>query len=150
MSWFSKIFGQDQPKALAHAPQWREPKVIHHTGLISWNESEAHGFVAIVGESFYQETLRGLAELFALIQRDPPVFTAVLVPEVHNPHDPNAVAVMTEGHATIGYLARDMAKTYQKILLKQKPPVTCPARLTGIGKESFGVVLDFEKVRLLR
>lgn len=68
------------------------------------------------------------------------------VPEPENPHDPNAVAVKTERNATIGYLSRDVAKSYQKRLLAQPVVVTCPARLVGRGTPNIGVVLDFEPV----
>lgn len=51
-----------------------------------------------------------------------------LVPEPENPNDPNAVAVKTERNATIGYLSRDVAKSYQKRLLAQVVVVTCPAK----------------------
>lgn len=77
---------------------------------ISYSESRSgpHGFMNVVGESFHQETLRGLYNLFSsngdATER---VFTAILVPEPDNAHDSNAVAVMTEGGAKIGYLPRD-------------------------------------------
>jgi NAD(P)H-hydrate repair Nnr-like enzyme with NAD(P)H-hydrate dehydratase domain len=77
-----------------------------------------HGFVAVVGEASYQDALRSLSDAFELIGRDERTFTAKLVPEPANPYDPNAVAVMTELDATIGYLAREMAETFQKRLLR--------------------------------
>lgn len=104
--------------------------------------AEGRGLVAVVGESHYQETLKTL-------QR---AFIAKLVPEPTNPYDPNAVAVCTEGDAKIGYLSRDVAKSYQEILAKQSAPVTCPATLVGgeSDKSNLGVVLDFEQVRKLK
>ena len=98
-----------------------------------------HGFINVVGELSYQDTLRSL----------PRVFTVKLVPEPQNPYDSNAVAIMTEDERTIGYLARAVARSYQAKLLQQPRPVTCPAKLTGGegGKTHLGVVLDFEDVR---
>jgi hypothetical protein len=111
-----------------------------------------HGFVQVVGESHYQETLQQLSQLFATIGRTERVFTVKLVPEPDNPYDPNAVAVVTEGDAKVGYLSRDVAKSYQKHLLQQPSVVTCPAKLVGGqgSKRSIGVVLDFESVQPLK
>lgn len=103
------------------------------------------GCVDVVGESFYQDTLRSLDA----IEGDRP-FWVRLVPEQDNEHDPNAVAVVTEADACVGYLSRAVAKSYHKALLRQTLPVFCPAKLTGRGKSSLGVVLDFDQVRILK
>jgi HIRAN domain. len=108
-----------------------------------------HGFIAVVGESHYQDTLRGLSVLFETIERTERTFTASLVAEPSNPFDPNAVKVTTEDGTTIGYLAREMAATFQKRLLRQPTVVRCPAQLRGGSDgESIGVVLDFEDVHV--
>jgi hypothetical protein len=111
-----------------------------------------HGFVQVVGESQYQDTLQQLSALFATIGRAERNLVVKLVPEPDNPYDGNAVAVVTEGDATVGYLSRAVAKSYQKHLMRQPSVVTCPAKLTGgePGKPSIGVVLDFEEVRKLK
>jgi hypothetical protein len=57
---------------------------------------------------------------------------------------------MTEADTRVGYLSRAVAKSYQKTLLRQSAPVFCPAKLTGRGKRSIGVVLDFDQVRILK
>ncbi len=109
----------------------------------------SHGFVAVVGESHYQETLRSLSDLFEVIGRTERTFTVKLVPEPTSPFDPNSVVVMTEGGATVGHLAREMAKTYQKRLLRQPEVVLCPAQLRGgADGQNIGVVLDFEEVHV--
>jgi hypothetical protein len=47
------------------------------------------------------------------------------------------------------YLARDVAATFQKRLLRQADVVRCPAQLRGgADSQSIGVVLDFEEVHL--
>lgn len=103
-----------------------------------------HGFVAVVGESHYQDVLRALA---GRIGSDG-IFTVRLVPEPHNPHDANAVAICVHGDlAKVGYLARGVAKTYHGLLARCAEPVTCPARLAGADNAAIGVVLDFEAVR---
>lgn len=104
-----------------------------------------HGFVQVVGESHYQDALRTLV---AKLGSDG-IFTVRLVPEPNNPHDSNAVAVVISDQdgEKVGYLARQIAVTYQQRLLNQKSTVTCPARLTGAGFGAVGVVLDFEAVR---
>lgn len=122
---------------------------------ISYGKSRSgpHGFMNVGGESFYQETLRGLYNLFSA-NGDPTerVFTAILVPEPDNPHDSNAVAVMTEGGAKIGHLPRDVARINQKAIRTHGAPVRCEARLCG-GRDdmpAIGVVLDFAPVRELK
>jgi hypothetical protein len=109
----------------------------------------AHGFVAVVGESHYQEKLRALSDAFETLRRDERTFTATLKPEPANAFDTNAVAVTTDDGTTIGYLAREMAVTFQKRLLSQTGRVRCPAQLRGgADGESIGVVLDFDDVHV--
>jgi hypothetical protein len=103
------------------------------------------GSVDVVDESFYQDTLRALEAT----EGDRP-FRVRLVPEPDNPQDPNAVAVVTDANAIVGHLSRAVAKSYHQALLRQAAPVFCPAKLTGRGKPSIGVVLDFDQVRILR
>lgn len=104
-----------------------------------------HGFLNVVGESNYQATLRPLADRLG---RDG-VFEARLVPEPDNPYDGNAVAVcVNDGLAKVGYLNRDVARNYQERLAQHGVPVVCPARLTGVGLRTIGVVLDFEDARV--
>jgi HIRAN domain len=61
----------------------------------------------VVGESRYQDAL------WAIVggrRRDAVRYEteAVLEPEPHNPHDPNAIQVLVEGHL-VGYLSRENA-----------------------------------------
>jgi len=60
----------------------------------------------IVGESYRQDALQRL-------WRGPDfTYTANMVPEANNPHDPNAVRVEVEG-TQVGYLSRATAKAYR-------------------------------------
>jgi hypothetical protein len=71
--------------------------------------------------------------------------------EPTNPVDSNAVAVtLDDGTTILGYLARDMAETFQQRLLRRLPEIVrCPAQLRGGAEgQSIGVVLDFEEVHL--
>jgi hypothetical protein len=104
-----------------------------------------HGFLSVVGESFYQDALRRLAGGIA----SNGIFTARLVPEPTNPHDPNAVAVCAEGTdlERVGYLSRKVARQYQPRLIRHGLPVRCPAKLNSGSAGIIGVVLDFEEVR---
>jgi len=160
--FFGVLFGnktnENEPTA-APAKAWREAPVktistdVGH-GIVATMTYPTghHGFVQVVGESQYQETLQQLSTLFETIGRTERNFIVKLVPEPENPYDANAVAVLTEGDAKVGYLSRSVAKSYQKHLLQQQEVVTCPAKLTGgePGKPSIGVVLDFEQVRKLK
>jgi len=163
-NWFVKLFpgnAEPEPKPKTSEPgAWRRaPEETISTDLgdglmasMSYRTGH-HWFVNVVGESHCQPALRELDVLFQTIGLSERTFVAKLVPEPNNPYDSNAVAVVTEGDSRIGYLSREVAKSYQKHLLRQSAPVTCPAKLTGgalEGKQSIGVVLDFENVRYLK
>src|SRR5687767_12519780 len=82
-----------------------EPPPTSHIGAgIAMTRMGPHGFVRVVGESVHQDTLQA----FAAILNEGCVFTVMLVPEPTNQYDPAAVAVKTEGNATIGYLPREI------------------------------------------
>jgi hypothetical protein len=111
-----------------------------------------HQFMAVVGESKYQKTLQQISALFETIGRTDRALTVKLVPEPTNQYDAHAVKVTTEGDATVGYLSRDVAKSYHLFIAAAPQPVTCLAKLTGGAddKPSIGVVLNFEAIYALR
>src|SRR3954449_10463112 len=124
---FRVVFGQrqDTSQSCSHPstsqpPSWREAPTRTDTndlghGIVATltYQTGHHGFVQVVGESHYQDALRTLA---GRIGSDG-VFTARLVPEPDNPHDPRAVAVCVDGDlAKIGHLARDVAKVYHSLV----------------------------------
>jgi len=108
------------------------------------------GRLSVVGESHYQAALKIAVggrtpgdDLFSHIPA-----TAAMVPEPENPHDANAVRIdiVIDNHLlTVGYLARDVAPRYQRVLLGLRNRGilgTCPARITGGGKNRyFGIYL---------
>ncbi len=102
-------------------------------------------FVQVVGESHYQDVLRGLRARSGGEREQ----SVILSPEPENPHDPNAVAVKTFQNDTIGYLAREEACRHQPTLLelRRRGLVSfCSAKfLWGRGdKQNIGVWLDLE------
>src|SRR5512132_2873061 len=64
----------------------------------------------IVGEASYQNALWSICGGVEGDQIRHQI-VAVLVPEPHNPYDPNAIAVHIDGHV-VGYLAREVARQY--------------------------------------
>jgi HIRAN domain len=110
------------------------------------------GFVDLVGESKYQETLRSLSNSFETIGRAERTFAVKLVPEPDKPMDPHAVAVKTDGNATIGYLGKRHALQCQQLIRSQRDVVTCLARLKGGSptKPSIGVEIDFALIMKLQ
>jgi tetratricopeptide (TPR) repeat protein len=102
--------------------------------------------ISVVGESHYQENLRGLAG--GVRKPDQYIrFDALLVPEPDNPYDPNAVAVVSEEYGTLGHLSREDALRYQGVfqaLMRKSCLGETRASLIGgtRKKPSFGVVLD--------
>jgi HIRAN domain len=96
------------------------------------------------GESFRQHELRALDARIASDSRGRRTFMARLRPDPHNPHDPNAVAVVAaDNNDHLGHLPRELAIIYQSPLLTrggaEAPGMLCG----GIGrKTSLGVWLD--------
>lgn len=143
---------RSSPSLTSQPPRWREAPTrtlsddLGNGVVATMTYSTGHhGFVSVVGESHYQDVLRALVSRIG----SDGVFTARLVPEPHNPHDAEAVAVCVDGDlAKVGYLARGVAKTYHSPLARRAEPATCPARLTGVDNVTIGVVLDFEEVRV--
>lgn len=104
------------------------------------------GKQSVVGESNYQPALKAAAD-GRVIERgdfDAAVHAeALLVPELHNPYDHNAVRVEIDGHK-VGYLPREDAADYRPVLDRvwwDGALGTCPARIMGGGKRPYGVFL---------
>jgi hypothetical protein len=102
---------------------------------------------AIVGESNYQPMLRRIAKQ----SRN---FRALLIPEPHNPYDPNAIAVWAEGGGPIGYLSRENALEYREVfafLTERQHVGVCRAKLIGgtPGKRTYGVLIDLRETESL-
>ncbi len=104
----------------------------------------ADGRVSVVGESNYQPAIRAAAnERTTTDLADAIHCTAAVMPEPTNPWDPNAVRIDVGGQ-TVGYLAREVAATYQPALLelqRQAQVGWCPARIMGGGERTYGVFL---------
>jgi HIRAN domain len=156
VNWFSRLFGKRSEPSPAPAPQsgqaqWRSNIIsqseiqIAGVTVTATIEGPGRGFVAVVGESHYQEALRAAKATQPLV--DEPVVRASLVPEPTNPYDANAVAVHIEPFGTVGYLRRELAKTYSQAL-QQVGSAHCPAKLYGgtPDKPSIGVVLDATEI----
>ena len=98
----------------------------------------------VVGESFRQRELLALDARIGSDSRGRRTFMARLRPDPHNPHDPNAIAVVAaDNNDHLGHLPRELAIIYQPPLLTrggaEAPAVLCG----GIGrKTSLGVWLD--------
>jgi hypothetical protein len=98
----------------------------------------------VVGESFRQHELCALGARIGSDSRGRRTFMARLRPDPHNPHDPNAVAVVAaDNNDHLGHLPRELAVIYQLPLLTRggadAPAILCG----GIGrKASLGVWLD--------
>lgn len=71
----------------------------------------------VVGEAYRTDGIRTLFPSRRLSGGYDLDVTARLVPEPHNPHDPNAVAVVVQ-RVLVGYLARDEAAKYQRLLIE--------------------------------
>lgn len=109
--------------------------------------------IPVVGESFCQDELVRLRDAFDALGRDGRGFVATLRPEPDNPHDANAVLVLLDPNGQkLGYLPRDVAHDFSKLVASLEPPVQCGARLVGGTTENplIGVVLNFTNLKKLR
>jgi hypothetical protein len=107
-----------------------------------------HRDVRIVGTSHRQDVLQKIAGN-ALGRGEHVAFTALIVPEPENPHDPNAIAVVAQGLGPIGYFGRRDAVRYRALaqeLIRREAVGVCEAFLTGgwDDEASIGVKLEIE------
>lgn len=118
MGFFSNLFGGSRPSA-------RKLPLINLPGAETYS-------VDIVGESHYQSELEqicgGRTE-----EGHKLVVEVYLVPEDDNPHDDQAVRVYVRDK-TVGYLSREVARSYRKRLAEAGypgSPATCSAMIIG-------------------
>jgi hypothetical protein len=89
--------------------------------------------VPVVGESFHQQALSGIAGPKQPGGVEVPV-RAKLVAEPDNPYDANAVAVHVSGTGMVGHLGREDAVKYQPVVrdrAAQHRSVVCDAIVFG-------------------
>lgn len=94
--------------------------------------------VEIVGESFYQDTLRKIGHAYASGKRQE--VEARLILEGNNPKDPQAVRIDIQGKP-VGYLSREYARKYrQQLATLGHPNATgrCDAIVLGGRKRENG------------
>ena len=102
--------------------------------------------VGVAGTSHYQQAI-GAATKGKKSYGDRVYINVVLQTEPENPHDPNAVKVMTTNQQTIGYLYREKAEQYApKIQAWQDRGkwVGCQGTVVGKGQD-VKVYLDIDK-----
>jgi hypothetical protein len=98
---------------------------------------------AIVGESHYQDVLRHVRNDDFIAVGDRPIATFLLAREPDNPHDCNAIAVLTAGGDVVGYLSREDAVRLQPTLLEheeREEVLSCTGKL--VGDDIIGVWLN--------
>lgn len=108
-----------------------------------------HRDLPIVGTSHRQQVLARIAGE-SLRKGEHVAFTALIVPEPENPHDPNAISVTADGNGPIGYFARRDALRYKAMaqeLIRRDAIGVCEAFLTGgvNDRATIGVRLEIEE-----
>ena len=104
--------------------------------------------IPVAGTSHHQDVLARIAG-DALRRGEHVAFTALLVPEPQNPHDPNAIAVIADGQGPVGYFGRRDAVRYRTMaeeLRRREAIGLCEAFLTGgwDDRATIGVRLEIE------
>jgi hypothetical protein len=119
---------------------------------LQWPTLQPGGPKNVVGEAVHADVLERLAGGRTWTGPRSRWFTARLVRERTNPHDPGAVRVEIGGDV-VGYLPRGDAPNFHAVLAQlahEHVPATARARLTGgwergpHGRGSIGVVLDVD------
>lgn len=96
-----------------------------------WYETE------VVGESNYQTNIESFCAGGSNVE-----LTADLILENDNPHDPKAVRIVIGGK-TVGYLSRQDARTYRKMLTAGSADTTYHALVRG-GLGNRGIYLSLD------
>lgn len=93
----------------------------------------------VVGESYHRAALRAVMGIDPSTRHGMWIGTATLVPEPSNPHDPNAVAVVIDGHH-VGYIPRELAPSVLQVVGRK--PFEVPAKIEGSSQgDDYGVEL---------
>jgi hypothetical protein len=101
-------------------------------GVVRCTHSQGNEDVEVVGESFYQDNLWKLAGGRPLSgERVRQEIFAMLVAEVGNPHDANAIAVWIDG-SKVGHLPRGIARLYRPGLLALEDKHNMPVAVSGV------------------
>ena len=108
----------------------------------------------VVGESQYQPAI-GRASKQARRQGERRIIRVRVEREPTNPHDPQAVRIISSDGETVGYLSRESASSYQKVLTELEKAgltVTCAASVYGGDAErpTLGLYLDLLFPKKLR
>lgn len=111
--------------------QRREPYLRSMQAVI-FEEADCTELVHVVGESNYQDAIRSIcgSDGNSDVALD---CVAVLIPEPHNPHDPNAIGVQVDARH-VGYLSREDAVAYGPMVGEVAATgrlVACSARIAG-------------------
>lgn len=121
----------------------REPPIIIEPfELTATNGNQT--FMEVVGESHYQRNIKKALGINGEEYYKSILFT--IEPDNYNSYDDNAIVVKIKDF-TVGYLPRNEAKKYRKMLAtigKIDKPAACYGELWGGGnKKSYGIWLDF-------
>ena len=133
MSFLRRLFGSSSSTPASTATQ---------TVLL-----EGFDPLEVVGESFYQETLRALAGPTGERVRVP--IQATLVAEANNKYDANAISVWINDRQ-VGHLSREDARRLRAGLLALQRQHGAAIALEGVivgggdGRPSYGVFLDYD------
>jgi hypothetical protein len=101
-------------------------------GTWSCFHSEGSEDIEVVGESFYQDNLWHLVGSQPQSgERVRQEIIAMLVAEVGNPHDANAIAVWING-SKVGHLSREIARLYRPGLLALQENHNQPVVVSGV------------------
>ncbi len=126
MGLFERLFGR------AAARSSRPGVGRHGTGATGVHLCDGQAELKVVGESHYQENLLAVIGHPDLASERVRVdMSAVLMPEVDNPHDANAISVDVNG-LKVGYLSREDARQYRPGLLALQKRVGKPIALAGV------------------
>lgn len=137
------LFARDEAPATPRRPEPPPLPTVpstwiqRHTLARCHNQDDAQ---AVAGEGHYQDAIGiftgGKTETGPAIR----LHTAELRPEPNNRHDPNAIAVLIQGH-TVGYIPATETDPWHRAIAPihaSGQPATCVARITGGWNRGYG------------
>jgi len=127
----------------AHAPQTCRPLKERALAMRAVDVGRGRFGQAIVGESHYQDVLHAVRREASIAVGETPISTFLLARESDNPHDQDALAVLTDQGDVVGYLSREDARRLQPTAREHEERgeiLACTGKL--VGNDIIGVWLN--------
>lgn len=142
MGFLKRLFGgaEDREESAGALDPWEQRPSWMVDGM-SVSAFDGDCDLEVVGESKYQDALWKVVGGWRNERVDEDV-QVLLIPQVGNPHDENAVGVWVVGGGLVGYLSREFARAYrpgiERLQREHGPGISLYGRIVGGGMRDDG------------